>query len=787
MKILSRILTICLCSAPFVGTECYGVVASTSGHNLTAYNPSNTTNNQWATLTNVRDKSDQPTARVDFGNCNAVIMRCATPKCANGGCVDANVAAAIVAGCVQSNPSCSQYGDDLISYMSAQLVVNSTAKINAQTAASEAAAAAAQAAASQQTAQQIAQMQQEMQMQMAQIQQQMAAQNAETQQQLQDAIAAQQEQNAAALQNITASAATVVSPVVTTQPTVAQESAIERGISSEILVRQQITGQIMTEIENAEVSLKATKTAMQNSFEYAGCDARGNNCSGPKRVKKWRELATEFLEPYDNTIDKIYDALITAQTVGVPLDDIYMMLNDSCNAWGQYMCPPGRVTYTSNSEKGEKGAPMVCKDDTYDKCLEKHSGCLKTDIVTNNGLGLNTSRFSTSTDYECVERCKQEAANTCQYCTLLKVLTDKADVYEGWISPDPESTSNQTVVACASTILDSSKLFQRRTKSKNGAGLVDIDALDNWLHQTEPSVSGDADENMKYCVSDDMENDKKILQSSMSSRSVPAKNTKFCVNDLVANKPNNDLEANTDCPYIAGTYAICDTHPYNAGKPSVDRIGTVSPSGTANISESEQIREMVALKVTVISQQMYKQYEYLNATLRRLKTQLEKTVLTSTLEAAGAKSDSESSSSSGGGWLGSRSSDDKEIVLAGAENCWNASSPESAYSCIQNNLNVVKSNASTNKQKAAKQLGKTAEVARQWGICTASSNDNNKSNGNKAGNECDDACKGYTSDGGSSDSKKITKCANALSVAVARQIADDKKESNRYYGYGDRR
>ena len=108
MKLLSRILTICLCSAPVLDFAAHAVVATNAGHNLTAFNPSNSNNNQWATLTNIRDNSGQPAARADFGNCNAVIMRCATPKCANGGCVDSNVAAAIVAGCVQSNDSCWQ-------------------------------------------------------------------------------------------------------------------------------------------------------------------------------------------------------------------------------------------------------------------------------------------------------------------------------------------------------------------------------------------------------------------------------------------------------------------------------------------------------------------------------------------------------------------------------------------------------------------------------------------------------------------------------------------------------
>ena len=146
MKSLSRILTVCLCCVPTFGAVAN--VATTSGSNLTAYNPSNSYNNQWATVSNAR-YDGTGTAKVDFGNCNAVVLRCASPKCANGGCIDANVATAIVAGCVESNNSCKQYGNELVSYMAAQLVANSTAKVNAQNAA---AAAAAQNAPSEETA-----------------------------------------------------------------------------------------------------------------------------------------------------------------------------------------------------------------------------------------------------------------------------------------------------------------------------------------------------------------------------------------------------------------------------------------------------------------------------------------------------------------------------------------------------------------------------------------------------------------------------------------------------------
>ena len=80
------------------------------------------------------------------------------------------------------------------------------------------------------------------------------------------------------------------------------------------------------------------------------------------RIGKW------FPIPYDTVVDKIDDALNVAQVVGVDLTDIYMMLNDSCNSWGEYMCQAApesgyRVyyNYTNNTDEN-KTAPRVCKE-----------------------------------------------------------------------------------------------------------------------------------------------------------------------------------------------------------------------------------------------------------------------------------------------------------------------------------------------------------------------------------------------------------------------------------------
>lgn len=765
MKSLSRILTVCLCCVPVFGA--HAVPATTAGSNLTAYNPSNSYNNQWATVSNARYDGNT-TAKVDFGNCNAVVLRCAQPKCNNGGCVDPSVASAIVSGCVKANSKCKQYGDDLIEYMTAQLVASSNAKINEQQMALEQARLQAEANAAAASAQneQISQMQN----QMYQMQQQMAQQQAESAQALQEALAQQAAQSQAAIDNMKV-AATEAAKQTEAGITAYQQDAINRGISEEVLARQQITGQIQTEIEDAETSLVAMKKAMQNAFDYAECDARGNNCSAPKRIKKWRELAIGFLTPYDNAIDKIYDALVTAQTVGVDLSDIYMMLNNSCNSWGQYMCQKGaEIDYSGST-------PMSCPKNNAENIESCERKCDKTTETSVVG-----GKFVSKTTYnkECQENCRKQTG--CKPCTLLKVLSDKEEVYEGWVNADATDTENSTVVACASNALDNTKLFTRRTKNKNGAGLVDIDLLDRWLNQTEPNkVKNDAHvpAPQDYCTAEPNEAAENALSSAILSRvvntekTIPGNNLGFCVN-----WNGNKLErADTDdCPYINPIFAICDTHPFNSGN-GVNFLRDESNTNTTDKTDAQaDMNRIIGLKVTVVSQQMYKQYEYLNATLRRLKTQLQKAVLTSNLEAAGAKSESGSSS---GGLIGGKSDSDKEIVLAGAENCWNSSTPKNAYACIQTNLNVIKSNISTNRTNAAKQLTKTVSVAEQWEVDVCA--DKNE----KGACVGTDNCKEYRSNKYSSNKDDITKCANALSIAVAKKVADEDKSSNRYSGWGN--
>lgn len=121
---------------------------------------------------------------------------------------------------------------------------------------------------------------------------------------------------------------------------------------------------------------------------------------------------------------------------------------------------------------------------------------------------------------------------------------------------------------------------------------------------------------------------------------------------------------------IVPMLALCSTHAYNLGL-------TENPT---TASDRQLMRDVVALKSTVIMQQMYKQYEYLEATVQRLKTQLEREILTTKFETAGASSSERASS--GSSLTGNNG-------VTGAENCINAGLTKDVMECLSRNLDRI--------------------------------------------------------------------------------------------------
>ena len=501
MKLIKPFLLFALTALPTISVA---QVATTAGSNLTAWNGNSaaTNNNNWNQLTNLRAQANATAPKADFGNCNSLIMRCAQPKCT--GCTTIDVARPIVAGCVNSNNTCKQHGNDLIDYIAAQLVA--TANQKAQQAELAAQTAAAQAAAAQAASQNNAQIQQ-MQQQMANMQQMMQQQSAQQMAQMQSALNEQKAMVAAAQAEAAAAkkeSAAVTSSVELTQSE--QARAASGNENAELMARERIQGQILSEIESAEDAMKNLKSTMQSIFTYAGCDSRGNNCRGPKRVSVFKDKAMQFFEPFDNVADAMYDALEKALAVGVDVSDVVMMLSGACNQWGKYMCVP-------TDSKGQH-VPA-----TYDK---------------NTCVGGRSKKYGfVKGGVECTDGMIVPAQDDTR-CILTELIdADNNDGIERqWL--DAQQDDDKLVrLGCATSSLESLSIFGRRSSKKQST--LDVDTLEMLINQDASDAAGnpffstsgnDKIERIKYCGLSD--SGYKNLVSAIKTKKLPKT---ICVSD----------------------------------------------------------------------------------------------------------------------------------------------------------------------------------------------------------------------------------------------------------------
>ena len=639
MKFISKILFVVCCAMPITATA--APIATTLGSNLTGYNGnSSVATNQWNTMTNPRANMQNTTVKNNFGNCNALILRCATPKCAGGGCADAEIAKQIVVGCVNTNASCKQYGDDLVNFISAQLVSDSVAAQNA--------AAAAATAAANQSAEQIANMQQQMQMQMAQMQEQNNAQISALQDALQESQRANQEMMLSAAESAKASAPSAVDADTGLNAT--QTAAAQSGVDAEVIQRATITGQILTGMESVDSSLNQLKTTMRDAFRYGGCnEINGDNCTGPKRVKKFKELSMKFFDPYDALVDNLEDALLRAQSVGVDMGDIYMLLSGSCNRYAKYLC---RGDYSN-------GLPVYC---TESRAAMPAVGLYPGQPACIGSCDINTHKSIpgnglTRGGHDCADGMVIPPEDLVA-CTVNEIYNDVdgyEKVQEAWLNPDV-SSAGTIRVGCASDIVNSGILGRRARTRKS---VANIDVLQYLIMQDAPSTNNEiTKDNIKnYCATEYLEPE---LKSATMSRSLPQKMCCDTPGETCANDCNNDFA------YVDPTYALCNVHRYNLDE----------GNSTANFTDAdtkEKVRQNVALKTTVIAQQMYKQYVMVESMIKRLKIQLEKAVLNANLQVAGGTS--------------SKSSDDS--VKVEFSDCAGKSA-ENALNCVQSNYTKLK-------------------------------------------------------------------------------------------------
>ncbi|MCL2331148.1 MAG: hypothetical protein FWC61_01230 [Proteobacteria bacterium] len=128
-------------------------------------------------------------------------------------------------------------------------------------------------------------------------------------------------------------------------------------------------------------------------------------------------------------------------------------------------------------------------------------------------------------------------------------------------------------------------------------------------------------------------------------------------NYFVKRQANGDV---TVMPYAA----MCTAHAYNIGEISNDVFDN-------DYARRDEMNKVVAMKSELITREMKRQYDYLDATVKRFQIQLQKAVLVAQAEAAGAPA---AGSATGGSGTG----------LAGADNCNGKSRTDTVY-CLRNN------------------------------------------------------------------------------------------------------
>lgn len=191
----------------------------------------------------------------------------------------------------------------------------------------------------------------------------------------------------------------------------------------------------------------------------------------------------------------------------------------------------------------------------------------------------------------------------------------------------------------------------------------------------------------------------------------------------------------TECGYFNPAFGLCSVHSHNIA--ALDST-TQLPINPTKSEETAQMNEVIAMKSTIIAQQLKEQYDQLNAVVKRFKTQLEKAVLTSKIEVLTGNA---ASGNSGGGASGSYNNNG----LANAEDCY-AVEEANVYDCFSRNLAKISQAVDNDLTGARKQLNNDINIMIAYDIKA------------EAGN-CDN---------GLSSKNNIKKCVQHLQVRVRR-------------------
>lgn len=163
-----------------------------------------------------------------------------------------------------------------------------------------------------------------------------------------------------------------------------------------------------------------------------------------------------------------------------------------------------------------------------------------------------------------------------------------------------------------------------------------------------------------------------------------------------------------ECGYFNPAFGLCSTHSHNIGAMDDKTNLPVNPTKS---EETAQMNDVIALKSTVIAQQLKEQYDALNAVIKRFKTQLEKAVLTSKIEVLTGNT---ASGNSGGGASASGSYNNNG--LANAEDCYAVTDQANVYDCFTRNLAKISQAVDNDLTGARKQLKNDIDIMIAYGI-----------------------------------------------------------------------
>ena len=163
-----------------------------------------------------------------------------------------------------------------------------------------------------------------------------------------------------------------------------------------------------------------------------------------------------------------------------------------------------------------------------------------------------------------------------------------------------------------------------------------------------------------------------------------------CFADNGCENDNNDM--------ISAEFALCSTHAYN--------IGEVTNPGSG---DRELMRDVIAMKTEIVTQQMYRHYQQMESMLKRFKTQLKKAVLSADLQAAGAKKDDDDNDT--------YVSKDMNIFIAGIQDCNSMMDSLKRAECFNTNYQTIYNTSGNGSTPSASGVKK--QLAKDFGIvCT---------------------------------------------------------------------